>query len=153
MAVGRGKAQFHDFRAQQTQGPVVVSIRSLRAGDGCDHCDLPCVKLGFGARAGQFTQRSFQAALNKTLSDFQHGGQRDIQSLANLLIGVTFGKFGQDTCAGDHACTVYSFVDEGKKMLLLVIAEFDTVGGCDSWQGSLQRELENITPKRTKENQ
>ena len=44
------------------------------------------------------------------------------------MIGVTFGRFGQDTCAGDHAGAVDALVDEGKEVLLLVIAEFDAVG-------------------------
>ena len=37
-------------------------------------------------------------------------------------------SLGQDTCAGDHARTVDAFVDEGKEVLLLVIAEVDLFG-------------------------
>ena len=81
------------------------------------------------------------------------GQRRDIQGMADLLIAVALGKLVQDLCAGDHVSTVHTFVNECKEVFLLVIAELDAVRWCDSWQGSLQMELGNITHKLAKENQ
>jgi hypothetical protein len=68
------------------------------------------------------------------------------------LIAVAFGKFAQDARAGDHASAVDALVDEGEKMLLLVIAELDSVRRCDSWHGRLQVISENIAHKTGKSN-
>ena len=51
---------------------------------------------------------------------------------------MALSKLVQDPGTGDHACIVDALMDEGEKMLLLVIAELDAVRWCDSWQGSLQ---------------
>ena len=40
---------------------------------------------------------------------------------------MALGELGQDPCAGDHACAVDALMDEGKEVLLLVIAELDAV--------------------------
>ena len=53
MAVGLGKAQLHNLRAQHAQRPVVVPIGRLRAGNGRNHCGLFRIELGSEARAGQ----------------------------------------------------------------------------------------------------
>ena len=55
------------------------------------------------------------------------GQRRDIQGMADLLIAVALGKLVQDPCAGDHASTVHTFVNERKEVFLLVIAELDAV--------------------------
>ena len=107
---------------------MIVSVRGCPAGDGCNHRRLLDVKLGFGARARQLAQRARQASVGKTLSDFQHSGQSDIQGQTYFLVCVAFGELSQDPCAGDHACAVDALVDEGKQVLLLVIAELDFVG-------------------------
>ena len=68
------------------------------------------------------------------------------------MIEVAFGKFDQNTRAGDHASAVDALVDEGEKMFSLVIAELNAVGQCDSWQSSLQMVLSTIVYKNTKDN-
>ena len=68
------------------------------------------------------------------------------------MIGVAFGKFGQDTRAGNHASAVDALVDESEKMLLFVITEFDSVRRCNSWHGSFQVISENIAHKNSKSN-
>ena len=68
------------------------------------------------------------------------------------MIGGALDELGQDIYTGDHASTVDVLVDDGEKMHLFVIAEFDALRRCDSRQGSIKVVLKKIVYKTIKSN-